>query len=632
MTIVLPAVIPTGGGGSPTPPIPPAPPRPAALTITASQVDCDCEGRLPGVLPGIELTIASYPPANIVGLDDASFEDGIGSAMPFGCIIDTTTAEALDGTHSLMMQCTTAGASAGLMGIRLGPYPVIPGNQYTITANIRGGDSRSVGIEGTYYNGSTDLGPGGAEIFTDNASSWLSDPPFLILSAAPLAANQMIITLTVESPQGPIPAPAGLSVAVEGSMTGHHTYGYVVTSYNSFGETRPGALVQTNAARTTLSSGTNYQQLSWTAATGATGYRIYRGSPALCGGLTGEFTNCADLLDTVPTCAALLTFVSVFGFLATTTSTSYADSTNGTLGAAPPMTDTSGEPAFVDEVGGWASTTIDEWVLNSPGTTTVIRDDGLYVQGASPLFPLQLDELGMATIIDYDAAYGLEATYVAVLTQLGRAFPPSAQSNPVMMGQAPRTCELYGRLGWAKEQDALGVLEQWLSGIGEAMETLASVSADSYDDAGNIAPSWSTILDIERCPTPFLPWLGQFVGARVPSTLRDDQQRYLIGNAPGWQRGSVAAILAAAGQFLVGGNVATITERTPDPYSLTVMVPNAGIVGTATCESLYLGYATCASVLADFSTCAALWAGVDEVETSILAAIPAGLVASVSFI
>lgn len=167
----------------------------------------------------------------------------------------------------------------------------------------------------------------------------------------------------------------------------------------------------------------------------------------------------------------------------------------------------------------------------------------------------------------------------------------------------------------------------WLEGPGSILQTIDDLARD--DDLGN--PGWSSLLDVTRCPTYALPWLAQFVGVRFSSSqLTDAQQRAAITAEQGFQRGTVAAIEAAGNALLSSGSV-MVLERTPDPYSLTVEVPTSGLTG-GTWGALVAEFATWTTVISDFST----WADVSEqsaaIEAAILAAIPAGLVTTITFV
>jgi hypothetical protein len=83
-------------------------------------------------------------------------------------------------------------------------------------------------------------------------------------------------------------------------------------------------------------------------------------------------------------------------------------------------------------------------------------------------------------------------------------------------------------------------------------------------------PGWSLLLDINRCPTEALGWLGQFVGVRIPGSLTDAQQRAWILSMIGFRRGTPAAMIAAVQATLTGTKTVTLVERDGDPYALTV--------------------------------------------------------------
>lgn len=236
----------------------------------------------------------------------------------------------------------------------------------------------------------------------------------------------------------------------------------------------------------------------------------------------------------------------------------------------------------------------------------------------------------VASVIDRMAPYGVQASYTAFVTYGGAISAPSLAAKAIM-GQAPDTVALYHRLGWAQEKDTSGILLQWLSGIGSMLQGIDSLCRDSYDNEGNLAPGWSQVLDIDRCPTEALPWLAQFLGVQLNTNLRDDQQRYAIENPQGFARGTPAAILAAVNQYLSAGYSAVLVERDTSAYHLAIRIPTAGIAGLSTCASVYLTYTTCSALLAGVSTCAAMWKIPGEISAAVQASIPAGLVASVSY-
>ncbi len=107
--------------------------------------------------------------------------------------------------------------------------------------------------------------------------------------------------------------------------------------------------------------------------------------------------------------------------------------------------------------------------------------------------------------------------------------------------------------------------------IAEMLQPVDDLVRD--DDNG---PGWSKVLDITRCPTAWLPWLGQFVGVTVDTTLDDADQRTQITTEAGFQRGTPAAMVAAAQATLTGAKVVIMRERHGgDAYALQVITYTA---------------------------------------------------------
>ncbi len=343
------------------------------------------------------------------------------------------------------------------------------------------------------------------------------------------------------------------------------------------------ALVSVRAAATARAMSVSVQQ--WTAGFASLGY--FGGGIAQFTDSTSSWTTGSITGTTLSTAAWLQLYVTPFP------------------SAAP-----GGEQHWLDEYGVFLGTS--DWVPGNQVTATVLRSDGQYVLGASPLNPLVLSSAGTANIVDRAAPYGVPVTYVVNLSCVPNGgspitAPPSVPTAPVIMGQAPDTLTLYGRMGWAQTQDTSGELLDWLSGLGEMAQSLDSIATDGYDTNGNVAPGWSQVLDIDRCPTDWLPWLGQFVGARLDPMKRDDVQRSTIEHPAGWARGTRGAILAAANRYLANGYTATLDERDTSPYHLTITIPTVGYVGSTTCLALSQEFATCADLIGAFATCLTMW-------------------------
>lgn len=612
-----------------------------SLTVLAPSVTAVTQSDPLSGAPEILITIESAEIFNLVGAEDASFETGTGTASPAGCTISSSTDEALDGTHSLRMVCTAAGAADTIMGVELGPYDVKGGTTYTLMVNaldsFYGGTELSlIGLFFDHVGTFVGTTSGATQTLSNH---WADSYP--VVSGVAPADGTLKAHITVASPNGPLDVP--VITGVLHGATGTAIHSYRVTAFDNVGETL-GSNTITISDGVPLASmnGSNYNALAWSSISGALGYLIYRAdtSAPTCATIAENFVTCADVATSFATCADVAAYAApaIFykiGEASPGSDTSFNDEGGSLTPLTPiPSEDTSGERVYLDEFGVFPGDYSGPWFITPEGTITVQRDDGDYVLGASPMFPLALDASGTAAVVvDLDAPYGLPVSYVATLTVTGVGnSPPSMPSAPVVMGQAPDTIELYHRLGWAQEQDLTGVLLRWLSGIGQMLQGLDSLTRDSYDLDGDVAPGWSQVLDINRAPSVALPWLGQFVGARFSTTLRDDQQRYIIEHAPGWARGTPAAILAAADMYLLPGFEATLLERDTSPYHLTIDIPTAGVRGDATCRSIALGFATCADLAAAFATCADVWATTAEIEAAVLAAIPAGLVAELTFV
>lgn len=133
---------------------------------------------------------------------------------------------------------------------------------------------------------------------------------------------------------------------------------------------------------------------------------------------------------------------------------------------------------------------------------------------------------------------------------------------------------LQGQLDPFLADDAANgnALTVFLTALAQMYEEVQTWADD--DNAGNVG--WSILLDLNRCPTYALPWLGQFVGAQVDTSLSDADQRTQISNVQAWKRGSVAAFVNAAQMYLTGTKTVLLKERDPvasaaqPAYGLTI--------------------------------------------------------------
>lgn len=102
-------------------------------------------------------------------------------------------------------------------------------------------------------------------------------------------------------------------------------------------------------------------------------------------------------------------------------------------------------------------------------------------------------------------------------------------------------------------------------------------------------PGWSVIMDVNRAPTKFLPWLAQFVGVRIGpnDTATDELMRAKVAAQVGFQRGTVGAMRAAAQVHLTGAKSVRFFERYQGNayrlrvHTITAETPDAAVVEAA---------------------------------------------------
>ena len=155
--------------------------------------------------------------------------------------------------------------------------------------------------------------------------------------------------------------------------------------------------------------------------------------------------------------------------------------------------------------------------------------------------------------------------------ELRAAAEPQLAAPPSALEPDSFASRLYVALAPVGQQDsaygwALLIL---CNAIGTMFQDLDDLVRDSSD-----GPGWSEIVDLDRCPSWALDWLGQFVGVRMLPNSTDAQKRARIASTDGWKRGTPAALEAAIRATLTGTRSVVIRERDPagadPPYSLSV--------------------------------------------------------------
>lgn len=112
-------------------------------------------------------------------------------------------------------------------------------------------------------------------------------------------------------------------------------------------------------------------------------------------------------------------------------------------------------------------------------------------------------------------------------------------------------------------------LAAYLGGLSDPLFQIVDDWASDTDDG---KPGYSILIDVTRCPDNALPWLAQFVGAKLTVGLSAAQQREQLIGLGNWKRGTVAALQAAPLPFLTGTQYVQVKERDTNAYHLQVLV------------------------------------------------------------
>ncbi|OFV92050.1 MAG: hypothetical protein A3H28_05055 [Acidobacteria bacterium RIFCSPLOWO2_02_FULL_61_28] len=166
----------------------------------------------------------------------------------------------------------------------------------------------------------------------------------------------------------PVASPGAPTVDNIGA-TGSTTYCYWVSATNANGETQLGSTTCTTTGNATL-NGTNYNQVSWTAVTGATGYKVYRKPNSTAPSGTGNY------------------------LVGSTASTSISDQSNSLSSATVPALNTT-DPRTLSQVRVTAapSSTVTLAASQVQGTSIVSNPSSTQTINAPPkagVIPLQL--------------------------------------------------------------------------------------------------------------------------------------------------------------------------------------------------------------------------------------------------
>jgi hypothetical protein len=136
---------------------------------------------------------------------------------------------------------------------------------------------------------------------------------------------------------------------------------------------------------------------------------------------------------------------------------------------------------------------------------------------------------------------------------------------PALDAFAARLYASMAPVAWL-DADMGYALAYYAGAVGVMYQAVEDLARDTPD-----GPGWSVVMDADRAPTDWLPWLAQFVGVTVPTGLPDNQVRAYIAAHDNFNRGTPAAIRAATQQHLTGSKTVLLQERFGgDPYALAV--------------------------------------------------------------
>lgn len=117
---------------------------------------------------------------------------------------------------------------------------------------------------------------------------------------------------------------------------------------------------------------------------------------------------------------------------------------------------------------------------------------------------------------------------------------------------------------------AQAALEPWytedmgrlLNALGALFDPVLEIAQETGTDGETgYLPGYGKIFDPDECPAQWLPFLGLFVGVKVPVGAPEAEARALVKAESGKERGSVKAIESAVSRSMTGSKAFQIVER-----------------------------------------------------------------------
>lgn len=130
--------------------------------------------------------------------------------------------------------------------------------------------------------------------------------------------------------------------------------------------------------------------------------------------------------------------------------------------------------------------------------------------------------------------------------------------------------EVYDALGpWQRADAGTWDLLEYIDAMMLPLQDMVDIVRDTDDHEG-----WGRLLDVNAAPDYALAWLAQFVGVTPLRGLDPEAQRLRIREAGGFHRGSPAALVAAAKQYLTGRKTVQLYERDGSAWRFRMRVYN----------------------------------------------------------
>lgn len=103
---------------------------------------------------------------------------------------------------------------------------------------------------------------------------------------------------------------------------------------------------------------------------------------------------------------------------------------------------------------------------------------------------------------------------------------------------------------------------RWLNAAGALFDpTLEIVQETGSDGTAGYLPGYGILFDPDECPAAWLPYLGLFVGVKVPVGAPEAEARALVKAESGKERGTLKSIESAVSRSLTGSKAFQIVER-----------------------------------------------------------------------